>query len=261
MAYRPQPLSVRAAVVLLHFSLATAACVVIAQDAVRRGRVITTSGLPVIGAEVRLLETGEVAITGSGGWFAWPGRSMGTWTVLVRAIGFAPRTLRVNVTGSDLAPTKIELKESAQLLDSLSVVAPPAVSIRLVEFERRRTKGMGRYFTRQDVARTGATRVSALLRALPAGVAVRDSLGTPLAVSLRGEKLVTERGRITVASCVLRTAIDGVVQPWGTSVDILDPVEVLAIEVYLGPASMPAEFASGRRDQFCGLLMFWTGRQ
>jgi hypothetical protein len=79
-----------------------------------------------------------------------------------------------------------------------------------------------------------------------------------LAVWNRGQKLVQEDGQFYVVPCVLRTAIDGQIQPWGTSLDVIDPTELIGIEVYLGAANLPAEFALGRRDQFCGLIVIWT---
>jgi hypothetical protein len=146
-----------------------------------------------------------------------------------------------------------------QQLDSITVSGTKALG-GLAEFERRRQRGVGRFFTLDDVVASGAQRVSSLLRMLPAGVQVRDSAGMPLAVSNRGSKLVTKDGQFYVVPCVLRIAIDGQVQPWGTSLDVLDPTEIAGIEVYLGASTMPAEFSAGRVDQLCGLLVFWTRR-
>lgn len=230
----------------------------VGQQGPPRGRVVSSSGRPLAGAEVRVVEVDKVARTDGDGWFVWSALRNGNWTVTVRAIGFAPRSFRVSATGSDFSPNRFELDEAPQQLDPLAVVARPTVATRLAEFERRRRFGSGRFFTREDIVRAQATRISGLLRALPAGVRVLDSLGTPLPVSKRGPKLVNDNGQFYVVSCVLRTVIDGQVQPWGTSLDIIDPTEVVGIEVYLGASSIPAEFAVGRRDQFCGLLVFWT---
>jgi hypothetical protein len=75
---------------------------------------------------------------------------------------------------------------------------------------------------------------------------------------MRGQKLVCTDGQCYAVPCVLRTAIDGQIQSWGTSLDLMGVEEIAALEVYLGPSSIPAEFASLRRDQACGLIVIWT---
>lgn len=93
----------------------------------------------------------------------------------------------------------------------------------------------------------------------PSGVLIRDSLGIPLAVSQRGPKLVARLGGGPGAvPCVLRVAVDGQIQPPGTPLDIVTPEAIEGVEIYLGPATMPAEFATARRDQSCGLVLIWT---
>jgi hypothetical protein len=83
-------------------------------------------------------------------------------------------------------------------------------------------------------------------------------MGVPLALSKRGQKLVSEpTGGMIVVPCVLRVAIDGQIQPGSTSLDIVTPEEIEAVEIYSGPATIPSEFA-GARDQSCGLIVIWT---
>ena len=233
--------------------------VVSAQQQRRRGQVNAPSGKAVAGALIRVDATGHTTSSHADGHFIWPGPDSGRWAVTVRAIGFRPLVSFVTVAPDGLLPATLTLTPLVQQLDSLTVGATPEAPTRLREFERRRRNGSGRFFTRDDVERApGALLVSSLLRFLPSGVRVVDSMGTPLAISNRGSKLVSEDGRYYVVPCVLRTVIDGQLQPWGTSLDVISPNEVAAIEVYLGPSSVPPEFAAGRRDQFCGLLVFWT---
>lgn len=230
------------------------------QEPVLRGRVVSSEGVGLSSATIRIAETGEIVRTNDQGIFRWPGGRVGRWDVTVQAIGFQPARVRLVADGQRLMPNLIRLEPAPQQLDSLSVEAPATSSGLLADFDRRRRTGSGRYFSDQDIARTGALRVSSLLRMLPAGVRVQDSAGIPVAVSNRGPKLVADGGQFYVVPCVLRTAIDGEIQPWGTSLDAIDPTEIVGIEVYLGASAIPAEFAAGRRDQFCGLLVFWTRR-
>jgi hypothetical protein len=82
---------------------------------------------------------------------------------------------------------------------------------------------------------------------------VMDSLGARLPVSSRGRKMVDARP----VPCVMRVGVDGQVKEWGFSLDAVSPGEVHGIEVFSGPASIPAEFGGSRTDAFCGLVMIW----
>lgn len=230
----------------------------IAQPAALRGQVVSAGGRPLSGAVVRITQGSQATSTDAAGWFVWPGPPAGRWDIAVSAIGFRPAVFSIEVGNGALTPRILQLEAVAQPLESLTIRAKVPSTARLAGFARRRLVGLGRYFGEGDIARIGAVRTSSLLRMLPAGIRVQDSLGTPLAVSNRGQKLVQEGGRSYVVPCVLRTAIDGQVQPWGTSLDVVDPTEIIGIEVYLGASSIPAEFAAGRRDQFCGLIVIWT---
>jgi len=43
-------------------------------------------------------------------------------------------------------------------------------------------------------------------------------------------------------------------------VNSIPPSEIHGIEVYPGPSTIPAEYASMRRDAACGLIVIWTRR-
>ena len=55
-------------------------------------------------------------------------------------------------------------------------------------------------------------------------------------------------------------AVDGQLREWGFAVNNIAPEEIHGIEIYPGPATIPAEFASMKRDANCGLIMIWTRR-
>jgi hypothetical protein len=66
---------------------------------------------------------------------------------------------------------------------------------------------------------------------------------------------------LDLADCPLQVAVDGQLKEWGYAVNAIPPEEIHGIEIYPGPASIPAEYASMRRDANCGLIMIWTRRQ
>ena len=44
------------------------------------------------------------------------------------------------------------------------------------------------------------------------------------------------------------------------AVNSIAPEEIHGIEIYPGPATIPAEYASMTRDASCGLIAIWTRR-
>lgn len=138
-------------------------------------------------------------------------------------------------------------------------------------FERRaRRKNGGAFIRAEDIEKRKPVRVSDLFRSYP-GVRIDDSSGVTQLVSLRGTRQTQEDGRRVVIGgdtlraparnarrCVLRLAIDGHLMPQDFSIDDLRPEEVMGIEIYLGAATIPVEFASVQQDAPCGVVMVWT---
>ena len=138
-------------------------------------------------------------------------------------------------------------------------------------FDRRARRNSGGAFIRlEDIERRKPVRTSDLFRTF-SGVRIEDSSGVTLLVSARsmrqrspsarkdvssGDTLVSSPGGAT--HCVLRIGTDGRLMPVDFSVDDIRPNDVKGIEVYLGPATIPAEFSSVQPDAPCGLVMIWT---
>lgn len=183
----------------------------------------------------------------------------GTDTLLVRLVGYAPQAVSVIVFASDTARIQVLLEPAPVVLEGVTVVdAAEERGPRLAGFERRRASGRGVFMTRADIQARSPVSIADLLRRVPS-LTVMDSLGVKLAVSTRGRKLVMRaRSAEPAAPCVMRVGLDGQVKEWGFSLNSVQPEEVHGIEVYSGPASVPAEFGGARTDAYCGLVMIWT---
>jgi len=130
----------------------------------------------------------------------------------------------------------------------------------LPDFERRRRAGFGYFISRDEIVAANPHRVSQFLRRFPV-IRIMDSLGVPQAVSSRGPKLVASGQAMVTAPCVMRIALDGQLFPAGTSLDFVSPASLGGIEMYLGPSTLPVEFAALSRDVSCGLVVLWTRRK
>jgi hypothetical protein len=119
------------------------------------------------------------------------------------------------------------------------------VSYRLQDFERRRRTGRGQYLTDVEIRKSTASNVQDLTRGMR-GVTLHCG-GT------------TEGGcRIQMVrapmNCPPDYVIDGQIDnTFGPGTPIRD---IVALEVYTGPADVPGEFAG--RTAGCGVVVLWT---
>lgn len=117
-------------------------------------------------------------------------------------------------------------------------------------FYRRMGRGVGTYFSPDDIESSNAQRAIDMLQGL-AGVRMRID-------PVNGERLMV---RGSQGYCVPTLLVDGVRVTWaGTAMrlDELIPLEtVYAMELHRGVSGLPIEFGS---FESCGLIVFWTKR-
>jgi hypothetical protein len=111
-----------------------------------------------------------------------------------------------------------------------------------------------------DIDRVNPMSFSQFLRLVPSQLRVIDLNGRMVAISRRGSKAVWDQGagRLAEAPCVLRTMVDGRIEPAGGQLDDIDPGSIAGVEIYDGAASSPLELSRGGRDEACGLIVIWT---
>lgn len=213
----------------------------------RRGRarlsgvVHNDKGQPVANAEVSVPGTGLQDRTGDAGTFTLSSLPSGTQTVDVRAIGFEPKRMIVDLTPARLTTVDVALQHRVQTLDVVKIYGTGNHSI--AEFERRLKSGWGHILTPADIAKRNPLNVSDLFRTIP-GVRVAPTRGFGNAVLLRGGCLPT------VYMNGMRMSDDA-----AANIDELaSPDEITAVEVYT-PAGRPPEFWGNS----CGSVVIWAG--
>jgi hypothetical protein len=187
----------------------------------------------------------------------------GKVTIVLRRLGYEPAALSVDVLPGDSTRVTAVMTTVPQRLADVSVLdSVSSASPELAGFYRRMAArpGSASYITRADIASRKPVATSDLLRRITA-IKVIDSAGVLVAVSRRSDKPVIGMGKVDdLAPCALRIAVDGHLREGGFAVNSIAPEEIHGIEVYPGPATIPAEFASMRRDASCGLIAVWTRR-
>jgi hypothetical protein len=222
----------------------------------------TDAGVPDVHVSIAG-QTGE-GVTDARGRFTYFGARPGTVIVYMRRLGYNPGALTVSVSAGDTARVTYAMTVAPQTLSSVEVRDTATMVSRsrfLADFERRVAvhAGSATYITRADIDKRRPSQTTDLLRRV-SSISIADSLGVLMAISRRVQKPVIRAGTSNLANCPLQVAVDGQLKEWGYAVNSLSPNEIHGIEVYPGPATIPAEYASMRRDAACGLILIWTRR-
>lgn len=260
-----------------------------AQDAVLAGRVVRAgSRSPIAGAEVLVAPRGLHVVTDANGEFRFDAALSGRMTVHVRRIGFAAESLVVDMPSTGASDLLIELRETAQQLDTVSVSGreDPLARGKLAGFYERKKFGIGRFVEEKDIEKYLTRRLADIIVArMPGTRAVRSGKGG-MAAYIATERMMpralagapsagqsaptggafSRASRVT--TCYPDVYLDGVVvyssamemeQDVGDvrfDVNSIDPAQVSAIEFYAGAAQMPAQY--NRTGSACGALLIWT---
>lgn len=211
-----------------------------------RGQVVSAmTGGPLGDARVVLRESGRGAYTDAEGRFLIDGVPPGRDTVHVRLIGFAEHSLPIELQPNRVTVATLMLSRSVLKLEDLRVeVRRREETGKLAGFEERQRIGHGVFLGPEDIRDKRASDAADLLRGEP-GVSVGPSIvgRTPLRI--------TRYNR----DCTPMIWLDGV-PARSMHIDDLTAEEILALELYRGPAETPPQFQF--RQGTCATLVVWT---
>jgi protocatechuate 3,4-dioxygenase beta subunit len=214
------------------------------------GTVRGPDGRPLQGARLLVHGTGVTGETSAGGGFALSGLPSGTYSVEVRAIGFTPKRVPVDLTARRPAQVAVTLDNRVATLEGVRVTDRATATGPLAEFEERRKKGgFGRFFSEEDVQQRNAFLVSDVLRSVP-GLRL-----VPRGGGMQGSAI---QGR---GSCEMTVFVDGnrLFNGANDLDDVVRPQDIAGVEVYNGQAGVPAQFSTGTTGG-CGVVAVWTKR-
>ncbi len=201
------------------------------------GVVRGTSGLPVSGAQVRVIGAQGTALTDEQGRFTLDDLPAGTQVLEVRHIGYMLAQQPVELRDGRATSQDVRLQRIVTL-DSMRVLARRS---RYDAFEHhRRSNGFGIFLTEEQIERQGSFETSDLFRIMPGFIVAGLGLDT---------KVYSSRGPRPCASNIV---IDGLPDQ---EINLLQPVNVGAIEAYRAGHPAPAEY-----DRGCGVIVIWTKR-
>ena len=205
-------------------------------------------GLPDV--QVSIAGHAGEGVTDARGRFVYAVPKAGRVVLLMRRLGYSPGTLTVDVAPHDTARVTFAMSVVAQTLTTVDVRDTlTSNSPFLRDFERRVANhaGSATYITRTEIDKRRPPQTTDLLRRVNS-IVIADSLGILMAISRRTPKPDLRGGKASLANCPLQVAVDGQIKEWGYAVNSIPPSEIHGIEVYPGPSTIPAEYASMRRD-------------
>lgn len=228
---------------------------------------------PVPTALVTLLSDRELRRTDDGGILVVTVKHAGPNVFTFRRIGFDPISTTLDVPEKGMLKVHVVMHHSAQKLDAVKV-SDAATNAQLSVFDRRRMSSVGgQFITLADIERR-------------APIETLDLLRNRLGIRVAGTMIESTRGGgMAGEQCLPRVGLDGMVfeasagpllssadggssssPAAGTAASVgeqfdvnsIQPNEIYGIEIYSGPATIPAEYLSGGPGTSCGLIMIWT---
>lgn len=222
------------------------------------GSVRNGSGVPIPGADIWIEGSSAKSVSNDSGEFRIDNAPSGRVRVRVRSIGFRPDSKRVTLAAGDTRQVKFELEGMLEELDAVIVTARLSSQGRLQEFYARRMIGLGVFITRAEIERRHPPRASDLFSQVMGVRLVTGSNGeaTRLTTGRSGVSAVSGRSAAS-GGCPMQYYVDGIFMTPNTfTVDELSPDMIEAIEIFRGPAEIPARFR--QRETGCGLVVIWT---
>jgi hypothetical protein len=221
---------------------------VASQGSTFTGRVLTDSGVALVGAEVFLNGSPNTQRTNAQGEFRFRAVAAGERIVGARMPGFAPKVDTIEVADAGEVRLVFRLSRIEATLPEVPITTS-LLDRKLVDFNERRRMGVGRFLDSAEFANARGSRTSDRLAQLPG--------------------LTIGRGRFLSEAYVLSTRtggglncraavwVDGVDLRGTFSVNQLDPSMIAAVEWYAGEATIPARFNVTRGQRTCGVLVIW----
>ena len=241
---RPNALIGIAALVLLGTPLG-------AQRSILRGVVNDDRGNPVVGARIAAVPDGPAAVSDTLGAFVLRNLDRGSSAFTVRRIGYDPTSFSVELASSDTTEVKLILTTAVVALPTVETRATSPVDMVLAHFyDHRATSPGGHFIVRADIEKANPQRLSDVLRSVP---------GVEMWTDRQGQHVIhMARSNVGVfGDCVPEYWVDGS-RAFGFNVDELGVHDVEAMEIYAGPATLPAEYKIVHGTSSCGVIAIWT---
>jgi hypothetical protein len=213
------------------------------------GTIKDSTGIPIPGVEVVLLQVRGVVYSDSLGVFRFANISPGKRQLHFRRLGFSPKSNDADISEGQTLALAVVLEPYATEIEGMTVEEATRRHQVLSDFYDRSSRGFGHFVTREQIEKRNPMNLSDMMRMIP---------GARL-VPLRGGSQATLRfSRAQGArDCPPQYWVDGV-KAWNLNIDDIVPQDVEGIEVYSGASTVPPQFNTREGTTICGVVLIWT---
>lgn len=215
------------------------------------GVVRSIDGDPIPDARVYVRGSRAIGRTSPSGAFSLAHVPAGTQTLEVLALGYEPGRMAVDVRPGGGVRTEVVLGKAVTRLPDVQVAGKKSA---LDEIEDRARRSNGYLISQEDIERRGSITFEDIMRGVP---------GMQVVPVGQGYRVISSRGQVNLqGDCAPQYFVDGSPFPIPLNDDTpfpVSPTEIMAVEVYSGVGSVPAEFQRGPQNA-CGVIAIWTKR-
>jgi hypothetical protein len=217
-------------------------------------------GAPVAGASVTLMGSRASATSRDDGSYLLGDIASGTQMLEVRALGYEPSKVAVDIMSRGAATVDVVLRastialaEGTTLLDTMRVrgtdrLAGASLAVR-TGFARRAQSGVGYFLSDSVIRAKRAALPSELLRGIP-GLTVTNGSGGQGVYMRVSANLNNAKGL-----CLPTVFIDGSRAPRAVVDQLTNAEDVRAVEIYARGETAPTQFQT---NDGCGAIVIWT---
>lgn len=226
------------------------------------GRVVQAgdSTIAAVGANVEIVGTSQRRTANSTGGFLFPDVTPGVYELRVQAVGYQPASRRVELVAGQSVEQRIELTRLPNALTEVRIEGKLVrVTARYEPVYRRAARGVGKFFTSDEIAQLDAYDVQSILGRVPTvsagdnGVSFQrcqPGLPSPVASSAATNSTVP---KVQVYVDGMRMTHGGDPEEVNSILRGVRPGQIEIMEVYTGVARIPGEF----NNDACAVIAIW----
>ncbi len=205
----------------------------------------------IAGAHVHLVGASGEVVTASDGSFHLIDVPLGTQSIEVTALGYAPRRYAIELKSGQVEKIVIGMVETGTVLDSVKIRSARSTSLaRHHEFDERSAHGSGQYITEAMIEKAAPLETAQLMQQVRGYYVMMDTVYSSRGVTALGSNDPSRPS--TDRACKPKLYVDGGYSD--RTMNDIAPDAIHGIEIYASGAVIPVQYKSG----LCGVILIWT---
>jgi len=214
------------------------------------GTIRDSTGTPIPGVEVVLLQMQGAVRSDSVGVFHFTNIPAGKRQLHFRRLGFAPKSLDAEISEGRTLALNVVLEATATEIEGMTVEEATRRRQILADFYDRSSRGFGHFVTRDQIEKRNPMNLSDMMRMIPGARLIPMRNGGQAALRFN-------RARMGGRDCPPQYWVDGI-KAFALNIDDIIPQDVEGIEIYEGASTVPPQFNTKEGTTICGVVLIWT---